>query len=140
MTINGYEVSSGVMKMFQNPIVVMVVQLCEYTKAHQIVCFKRVTLQCVNYISTKIKNKKESTMHPLLFVLSRSSQDFDAGDSSSLFSGCHMLFSFLYYSQLNMWKSNLPAFLISGISSILTKEDYDRSLLSFWMPLGTLNQ
>ena len=35
------------MEMFQNSIVVMVVQLSEYTKAHQIVCFKRVNLQSI---------------------------------------------------------------------------------------------
>ena len=50
-------VSFGVMEMFQNSIVVMVVQLSEYTKAHQIVCFKRVNLWYLNYISTKTKSQ-----------------------------------------------------------------------------------
>lgn len=50
-------VSFGVMEMFQNSIVVMVVQLSEYTKAHQIVHFKRMNLWYLNYISTKTKSQ-----------------------------------------------------------------------------------
>lgn len=42
MATNGDEVSFGMMKMFWNRIVVVVLQFCEYTKNNRIVHFKRV--------------------------------------------------------------------------------------------------